>query len=71
MNSISKTKTPRCPKENHPSSQLSELKPMPKATDLKKEWNDIFKTMDKKELKLSENEIQKEINVSRKKKIRQ
>ena len=44
---------------------------MPKTTDLKKEWNDIFKTMDKKELKLSENEIQKEINVSRKKKIKQ
>jgi len=35
--------------------------------DLKKEWNDIFTIMDKKELKLSEQEIQKEITAARKK----
>ena len=35
--------------------------------DLKKEWNDIFKLMDKKELTLSEEEIQKEIAAVRKK----
>jgi AbrB family looped-hinge helix DNA binding protein len=35
--------------------------------DLKKEWDDIFKLMDKKELTLSEEEIQKEIAVVRKK----
>ncbi len=35
--------------------------------DLKKEWEDIFKLMDKKELKLTEGEIQKEIDASRKK----
>jgi AbrB family looped-hinge helix DNA binding protein len=29
--------------------------------DIKKEWDEIFKAMDKKKLKLSENEIQKEI----------
>ena len=29
--------------------------------DMKKEWDNIFKMMDKKELKLSEKEIQKEI----------
>ena len=37
--------------------------------DLKKEWDDIFKSMDKKELKLSEKEIQKEITESRKGKL--
>lgn len=35
--------------------------------DLKKEWDDIFKMMDKKELTLSEEEIQKEIDAARKK----
>jgi len=34
--------------------------------DLKKEWEDIFKLMDKKELKLSNAEIQKEIKKTRK-----
>jgi AbrB family looped-hinge helix DNA binding protein len=34
--------------------------------DLKKEWEDIFKLMDKKELKLSDKEIQKEIEEARK-----
>jgi AbrB family looped-hinge helix DNA binding protein len=34
--------------------------------DLKKEWDDIFKQMDKKELKLSDKEIQKEIEETRK-----
>jgi len=34
--------------------------------DLKKEWEDIFKLMDKKELKLSNAEIQKEIKETRK-----
>jgi AbrB family looped-hinge helix DNA binding protein len=34
--------------------------------DLKKEWDDIFKMMDKKELKISEKEIQKEITDARK-----
>jgi len=29
--------------------------------DLKKEWEDIFKLMDRKELKMSDKEIQKEI----------
>jgi AbrB family looped-hinge helix DNA binding protein len=29
--------------------------------DMKKEWNEIFKVMDKKNLKLSESEIQKEV----------
>lgn len=33
---------------------------------LKKEWDDIFKLMDKKELKMSEEEIQKEIATVRK-----
>jgi AbrB family looped-hinge helix DNA binding protein len=37
--------------------------------DLKKEWDDIFETMDKKELKLSETEIEKEIAESRKGKL--
>ena len=35
--------------------------------NLKKEWDDIFKSMDKKELTLSEQEIQKEIDAVRKK----
>ncbi len=35
--------------------------------DLKKEWADIFKLMDKKELMLSEAEIQQEIAANRKK----
>ena len=34
--------------------------------DLKKEWEDIFKLMDKKELKMSNKEIQKEITEARK-----
>jgi len=34
--------------------------------DLKKEWNEIFQMMDKKGLKLSEEDIQKEINAVRK-----
>jgi AbrB family looped-hinge helix DNA binding protein len=34
--------------------------------DLKKEWEDIFKLMDKKELKMSDKEIQKEIEEARK-----
>lgn len=34
--------------------------------DLKKEWEDIFKTMDAKELKFSEKQIQEEITASRK-----
>ncbi len=33
---------------------------------LKKEWNEIFKLMDKKQLKMSEEEIQKEIQSARK-----
>ena len=33
--------------------------------DVKKEWDDIFKMMDKKGLKLSEEEIQKEIAAER------
>ncbi len=37
--------------------------------DMKKEWDDIFKIMDKKELKLSEKEIQKEIAATRKEKL--
>jgi len=37
--------------------------------DLKKEWNDIFEAMDKKELRLSEKEIQTEIAESRKCKL--
>jgi AbrB family looped-hinge helix DNA binding protein len=34
--------------------------------DLKKEWEDIFKFMDKKELKMPEKEIEKEIAEARK-----
>ena len=34
--------------------------------DMKKEWNEIFKVMDKKNLKISEEEIQKEIAEARK-----
>jgi len=34
--------------------------------DLKKEWEDLFKLMDKKELKISDKEIQKEIAEARK-----
>jgi AbrB family looped-hinge helix DNA binding protein len=34
--------------------------------DLKKEWEDIFKQMNKKELKMSDKEIQKEIEEARK-----
>jgi len=34
--------------------------------DLKKEWEEIFKQMDKKELKLSDGEVQKEIEETRK-----
>jgi len=33
--------------------------------DLKKEWADIFKLMDKKELKISDKEIQKEVAEAR------
>lgn len=36
--------------------------------DMKKEWEDLFKMMDKKELKLSDEEIQEEIVVARKEK---
>ena len=35
--------------------------------DLKKEWDDIFKSMDKKQLKISDKEIQEEIASARKK----
>ncbi len=34
--------------------------------DIKKEWEDIFKLMNKKELKISEEEIQKEVSAARK-----
>ena len=34
--------------------------------DLKKEWEDLFNLMDKKELKMSDKEIQKEIAEARK-----
>jgi AbrB family looped-hinge helix DNA binding protein len=34
--------------------------------DLKKEWEDLFSLMDKKELKMSDKEIQKEIAEARK-----
>jgi AbrB family looped-hinge helix DNA binding protein len=34
--------------------------------DLKKEWGDLFNLMDKKELKMSDKEIQKEIAEARK-----
>ena len=34
--------------------------------DLKKEWEDIFKLMDNKELKISDKEVQKEIAETRK-----
>ena len=34
--------------------------------DLKKEWDEIFEMMDKKELKLSEKEIEQEIRQARK-----
>ena len=34
--------------------------------DMKEEWNEIFKVMDKKNLKLSESEIHKEIAETRK-----
>jgi AbrB family looped-hinge helix DNA binding protein len=34
--------------------------------DMKKEWNEIFKTMDKKNLKLSEKEVQEEVAEVRK-----
>ena len=34
--------------------------------DLKKEWDDIFKSMDKKHLKMSEKEIQEEVASARK-----
>jgi AbrB family looped-hinge helix DNA binding protein len=36
--------------------------------DMKKEWEDLFKMMDKKELKLSDEEIQEEIVAARKEK---
>jgi len=38
--------------------------------DVKKEWEDIFKRMDEKGLKLSGKEIQKEITASRREKLR-
>jgi AbrB family looped-hinge helix DNA binding protein len=38
--------------------------------DIKKEWESIFKIMDQKELKLSDEEIQKEIAATRKEKHR-
>ncbi len=34
--------------------------------DLKKEWEEIFKLMDKKELKLSDEDVQREIAAARK-----
>lgn len=34
--------------------------------DIKKEWEDLFKLMDKKDLKLIEEQIQEEITASRK-----
>jgi len=34
--------------------------------DIKKEWEDLFKLMDKKDLKLTEEQIQEEITASRK-----
>ncbi len=34
--------------------------------DIKKEWNEIFREMDKKNLKISEKEIQEEVAESRK-----
>jgi hypothetical protein len=34
--------------------------------DMKKEWSEIFKVMDKKNLMLSESEIQEEVAESRK-----
>lgn len=34
--------------------------------DLRKEWEEIFKQMDKKELKISDKEIQREIEETRK-----
>jgi AbrB family looped-hinge helix DNA binding protein len=34
--------------------------------DMKKEWNEIFKVMDNKNLELSESEIQKEVAETRK-----
>jgi AbrB family looped-hinge helix DNA binding protein len=34
--------------------------------DMKKEWNEIFKAMDKKNLKISEEEIQEEVAEVRK-----
>jgi AbrB family looped-hinge helix DNA binding protein len=34
--------------------------------DMKKEWNEIFKIMDKKNLKLSEKEVQEEVAEVRK-----
>ncbi len=34
--------------------------------DLKKEWEDLFKLMDKKELEMSDKEIQKEVAEARK-----
>ncbi|MGD0449944.1 MAG: AbrB/MazE/SpoVT family DNA-binding domain-containing protein [Candidatus Bathyarchaeia archaeon] len=34
--------------------------------DLKKEWEDLFKLMDQKQLKISDKEIQKEIAEARK-----
>ena len=36
--------------------------------DMKKEWEDLFKMMDKKEVKLSDEEIQEEIVAARKEK---
>jgi len=36
--------------------------------DLKKEWEEIFKLMEKKDLKLSDEEIQKEIDHARRSK---
>ena len=33
--------------------------------DLKKEWEDIFKLMDKKQMKISDEDIQKEIAAAR------
>jgi AbrB family looped-hinge helix DNA binding protein len=41
-----------------------------KLPDVKKEWEEIFKMMDEKGLKISEQEIQEEVAAARKEKLR-
>ena len=41
----------------------------PEHSGLKKQWADIFQEMDKKDLKISDEEIQKEIAATRKKQL--